>query len=105
VDHVHGSELCEYWEERGRSGSGSAGDIDWEASGRAMVNAQRSRRQWVRKHGSGFCATGKMMFQWKKRDTAKCPQCEEDEDTLHVWKCRGEGVDQVWEKAIAGLNR
>ena len=57
------------------------------------------------KHGSGFCATGKRMFRWEKRDTAKCPRCEEDEDTLHVWKCRGEGVDQVWEKAIAGLNR
>ena len=28
VDHVHGSEFCEYWEECGRFSSGSAGDID-----------------------------------------------------------------------------
>ena len=34
-----------------------------------------------------------------------CPRCVDEEDSVHVWKCHGDGADQVWEKAIAGLNR
>ena len=69
-----------------------------------MKSAKRSRQHWVTKHTSGFCGTGKMMKLWKQRETAKCPRCsEENEDASHVWKCQGEGANEVWENSMEKL--
>jgi hypothetical protein len=65
--------ILTYWEEKGRLGQGNRGNVDWDTIGVAMKAATRTRRQWVTKHGSGFCATGEMMQLWGKRATAKCP--------------------------------
>ena len=66
-----------------------------------MESAGRARRHWVVKQASGFCATEKMMQQWNQRKTAKCPRCAVAvEDELHVWMCKGEGVEAVWEESI-----
>jgi hypothetical protein len=65
-----------------------------------MLAVTRTRRQWVTKHCSGFCATGTMMKKWGKRTTAKCPRCDLDEDATHVWKCRGSGANEIWMKAM-----
>ena len=63
-------------------------------------------RHWVVKQASGFCATGKMMQQWNQRKTAKCPRCSVAvEDELHVWMCKGEGVETVWEESIQKLGQ
>jgi hypothetical protein len=62
----HASKILNYWEEKGRFGNGNKVDIDWETVGSAMNTVTRSRRQWVTKHVSGFCSTGKMMRQWGK---------------------------------------
>jgi hypothetical protein len=70
-----------------------------------MKAATRTRRQWVTKHGSGFCATGKMMKLWGKRATAKCPRCDQEEDATHVRKCTGNGADEVWMKSMERLKQ
>jgi hypothetical protein len=68
-----------------------------------MASVPRTRRHWVTKHVSGFCATGQMMKRWGKRTSAKCPRCDTDEDASHVWKCRGHGADDIWTKAMENL--
>ena len=69
-----------------------------------MKGVRRSRQQWVTKHVSGFCGTGKMMKRWKQRETAKCPRCDEEiEDARHVWKCQGSGANNVWDSSITNL--
>ena len=71
-----------------------------------MESAGRARRHWVVKQASGFCATGKMMQWWNQRKAAKCPQCATAvEDELHVWMCKGEGVEAVWEGSIQKLGQ
>ena len=96
----HAGKILKYWEEKGRFGNGNKADIDWETAGSAMKTVTRTRRQWVTKHVSGFCATGKMMRQWGKRTSAKCPRCDCNEDAQHVWKCRGSGTDEIWTTAM-----
>ena len=45
------------------------------------------------------------MKRWDKHDTAQCPHCDHEvEDTSHVWKCRGKGADETWEKSIDELH-
>ena len=72
-EHIDGRKLIEYWEAKGRFGQGTAADIHWEAVGKAMTAVGRNRRQWVVKHSTGFCATGKMMRRWKQQTSATCP--------------------------------
>ena len=70
-----------------------------------MSAVSRTRRQWVTKHISGFCATGKMMHRWGKRDSAKCPSCDHNEDAVHVWKCKGNRADEKWTQAMDNFKR
>ena len=85
----HTTKILKYWEDKGRFQEGAHTDIDWDTVGVAMKAVPRTRRQWVTKHVSGFCATSKMMHRWGKRQSSKCPRCEMEEDAGHVWKCRG----------------
>ena len=69
-----------------------------------MKETKRTRRHWVVKHSSGFCATGKMMKRWKQQLSSKCPRCDEPvEDELHVWRCQGEGAADIWLESIRKL--
>ena len=106
ADHIEGSKLCDYWESKGRFGDSSSEQVHWDAVATAMAAEGRSRRQWVVKHSSGFCGTGKMMQRWKLQESAKCPRCEEGvEDARHVWVCKGDGVENVWNEAIKKLRQ
>ena len=104
VERRQGAKCLSYWNERGRFGEGSMEKIDWIGTGQAMKAVAQSRQRWVTKHVSGFCATGKMMKRWKKRDNARCPRCDkEEEDAEHVWLCQGEGANDIWDKSIERL--
>ena len=103
VDHIDGMTIREYWESKKRFGNGSIQEVHWGAVGKAMESA---RCHWVVKQASGFCATGKMMQRWNQRKTAKCPRCAVAvKDELHVWMCKGEGVETVWEESIQKLGQ
>ena len=43
------------------------------------------------------------MKRWGKRTTAKCPWCDTNEDASHVWKCRGNGADDIWKRDMENL--
>ena len=46
------------------------------------------------------------MQRWKQQTSAKCPRCDEEiEDGLHVWLCKGDGVEEVWEASIRKLRQ
>ena len=105
TEHIDGEAICEYWKEKGRFGSSRKEAIHWDAIGKAMEEVGRPRRQWIVKHASGFCATGKMMKRWKQQSSSKCPRCDEEvEDALHVWRCTGEGVEVQWKDSIQKLH-
>ncbi len=43
------------------------------------------------------------MKRWKKRPMADCPRCGAQETAQHVWVCRGNDADNVWESSINTL--
>ena len=105
TEHIDGSVTRSYWEGKERFRPEAWERVHWEAVGRAMSEAGRPRRQWVVKHASGFCATGKMMKRWNKQQSTKCPRCDEEvEDARHVWQCKGQGADDVWKSSLRKLH-
>ena len=103
IEHIQGKAVKKYWDGKKRFGGKSSADIDWNATKKAMESVPLSRKRWVSKHASGFCAVGKMMLKWKKRETDECPRCGASEDVEHVIRCRGEGSDEIWENSISQL--
>lgn len=43
------------------------------------------------------------MRRWKEWDSDLCPHCGQPEDAPHVWRCRGEGTAEIWDKAVQEL--
>ena len=103
TDHLQGTHILAYWDSKKRFGDGTTTSVDWKATEKAMKGVSLSRQHWVTKHTSGHFSSGKMMKRWKKRDTAQCPRCDQDEDAQHVWKCQGKDANVKWENSIARL--
>jgi hypothetical protein len=91
-----------YWRGKPRI-SDKFEQVDWEAIGGAMQQIPLSRRIWISKQVTGFCATGNTMFRRKARSTAQCPRCTEDETPAHVLRCRGSDASTIWDRAITKL--
>jgi Zn-finger nucleic acid-binding protein len=99
------TQALQYWNNKHRFGSRSASDVDWTAFGAAMQALPPTRRRWVSKTVSGFCATGRMMFRRKEWESDQCPRCKQaNETTEHVWQCR-QDTDKLWTKAMEDLRQ
>lgn len=99
--HVQGGQCRVYWDRR--LGEGAFDCIDWEVTSQAMKGVPRGRQQWISKHSSGMCGTGKMALQMGLRPTDECPRCGEPEDSKHVWQCQADVASQLWEEQMAHL--
>jgi hypothetical protein len=91
-----------YWDRKGRFGSFSSNDIDWDVVGAAMKQSKPHRQRWVSKTISGFCATGQMMKRRKERDTDACPRCGAPENVQHIWKCT-HYTNDLWESSMKNV--
>jgi hypothetical protein len=65
----------------------------------------RSRRQWITKHSSGFCAVGRMAQRMGLRPNDECPRCSEPESAEHVWRCQHPGTNALWEDSMQQLRQ
>jgi hypothetical protein len=66
-----------YWIEKGRFQPADVNKIDFKTAGAALQREQPHTRRWVTKLSSGYCGVNKWMFRWKKRESSKCPRCQE----------------------------
>ena len=101
--HVHNRDGERYWAEKGQQELATISNIEWPLIGTAMRSIPRPRRVFISKHVSGMCGVGKFMKRWKEREDDRCPRCGEPEDAPHVWRCKGEGTEDIWTKALEGL--
>ena len=104
-DHCSGTKTQDYWQKKGRFGSRSREDIDWESQRFALKSLPQGHRREAVKHTSGWFGTGKAMYARKERDTDKCPRCKTFiEDKTHILKCRHEGATSLWNKSMKKLD-
>jgi putative intracellular protease/amidase len=101
---IHGPRSLAHWTKRGKFGNVDSTAVDWEATGWGMKAAKTSRRHWVSKHTSGFCATGRMMKRRQQRVTDECPRCHQaNEDADHIWRCQDPRALEIWKSSIDTL--
>jgi hypothetical protein len=99
---VHNPESEAYWGHKEDSPENIV-LVDWPLIGFAMKQAPRSRRAFVTKHTCGMCGVGKFMKRWKEWEEDICPRCGEQEDAPHVWRCKGPGTAEIWNKSLQEL--
>lgn len=106
TDKVHRPAALKYWKKKtSRFASPEAHLlVDWEANARAIRGVPVSRRHWVSKQATGFCAVGVVMRLRKQRPSAKCPRCPWPEETVeHVYTCPSIEADKQWKESISKL--
>jgi len=99
---VHHPESEAYWGRKEDSPANIA-LVDWPLIGFAMKQAPRSRWVFITKHTCGMCGVGKFMKRWKEWEEDLCPRCGEQEDAPHVWRCKGPGTAERWNKSLQEL--
>ncbi len=43
------------------------------------------------------------MHRWGEWESPNCPRCGLLEDAPHVWRCKGSGTKEIWNKAVSDL--
>jgi hypothetical protein len=79
-------------------------EVDWQLIGKTSTSIPQTRWHFLSKHIAGMCSIGKCMKRWKEWPTDSCPKCGGAEDAPHVWRCKGEGTSEIWDKSVASLD-
>ncbi len=103
-ERVHVKEAQDYWESRNIPHR-CFYSVHWDAVGQALKSYPRHTRVFITKHTVGMCGVGKFMHRWKERDNPNCPRCGCFEDAPHVWTCKGEDSNAVWDKFLLSLSQ
>ena len=86
-----------YWVSKQRYQEEDIDNIDWLLQEKAFDSEKSTRQRKLTKWVSGWLGTGKNMKRWNLRYKGLCPFCEQDdEDTLHVLRCRHANPSQTW---------
>jgi len=103
--HLNGAPILNHWSLKQRFANGSASDIDWEMTAKAIQALPRAKQRWVSKLATKFLPYGSNMTRWKLRTQAKCPRCScSQEDKDHIFKCPAESAIHAWNKALEELD-
>ncbi|CAB9522815.1 hypothetical protein SEMRO_1344_G264710.1 [Seminavis robusta] len=78
-------------------------ELDWSSSADATARLPLSKQKWALKSASANCGVGTTLVEWGYQQDAQCPRCGELESTAHVFRCRGEGANEIWTKGIHQL--
>ena len=106
-ESIEGEAIADYWiNDKKRFTEEGYFQVDWDACKMAIRKSKVTRRHWVSKFESGWCATGKMMKKWKYRLVDNCPRCgAPGESTTHILKCRAASAETQWGKSMMELSK
>ena len=60
----------------------------WECIDRAGRDWPHMYKVWVTKQVADCCGTNKRLSYWDKNTTSQCSFCKEEENTMHVTRCK-----------------
>lgn len=104
-DLIHAHQTQQYWCHKLGMTNKIYQIIDWDALNNAIQAVPRNRSVFISKHTTGMCDVEKFMKRWRKWDTSACLRCGEQEDSIHVWRCKGQDTPRQWEKSIQDLSQ
>ena len=98
------NDLREYWIKM-KNLNNLSYQIDWRLRAKSLTNIPQNQQQWLCKHSTGFCGVGSMLQRYKYQSHTRCPRCLQDGETpSHVFTCRGEGIQSLWEGELTKLS-
>jgi len=104
--HCHSPQAKAYWTDKGRIGSSTPDDIDWHATGQAMLATSVNRTRFVIKAATGWCAVNRNMVRWKFDVVARCPRCNAPSETaIHLWRCQATSARSIWTDKLQSLEK
>jgi hypothetical protein len=71
----------------GRMSVNACHHVNWKACKVALHKLKIGCWHWVAKNVASHCGVNGKKKEWKKRDTAECPQCGKCKTAQHMWEC------------------
>jgi hypothetical protein len=102
-DHVFANRTKAYWIRKHSIKKELITNINWDACQQSLKQLPFGKRRWLLKHATGFCGVGKMEQLRGNQNHANCPRCGQFEDAPHVFRCQGNGTDNIFEVAVQKL--
>ena len=93
----------DYWKRKFRWDDNIVASIDWKNRGIALKQTTLERRRLILKHSTGMSSIGTAMVRFRLKTSAKCPQCDMDEDEMHIICCQGVETEKIKSEAVAEL--
>jgi len=88
IDSLGEAQALRYWEQKGHLSPQSFLLVQWDILHAAISAYPPTFQMWLSKFASGHSTVGVTMFRWKKWDSAVCPVCmQQDETIAHVFTC------------------
>jgi len=104
LEHTCGQAAQNYWSNKTRFNGMDTKSIDWTAIHKVVTGMTIKQRWWTTKFVTRFCMTGQRMHQWGKRETATCPHCKHETETMvHILQCLHPGVQTISDSCIKDL--
>jgi hypothetical protein len=93
-----------WWLQHGHISEGTLKRIDFATTEDMMHSLKLPHRLYVTKAASHNYGAGETLVKWNFQTTAKCPRCEEVQETPdHIQQCNGHGADVVFESSLLKL--
>ena len=89
-----------FWKRRFNLTSQQINEIDWSIFKRAQMASTQAKRIWRTKHMQNIGPTASNLHRRKHRDDNLCPQCEHNEDYLHIVRCQGPGTKEIFDRDL-----
>ena len=104
-DHIHTSQIKQYWCSKSKYTMPLESSIDWSARSKSHSNMSKATNRWVCKWLTGFCGVEAMLVLYKHQKHSKCPRCNaDDESVTHVLQCPDARACQLWNEEIDALH-
>ena len=96
-----------WWRYKGRFREGvQYGDVDWKVLSTTMTELSFAMRRFATKWTCHHIGVGRMMNFRKSRTCNECPRCgEQNEDTVHVLRCRSKMARKQWKKGVRRIEQ
>jgi hypothetical protein len=68
-----------------------------------MQGSSIQQQHWISKRVAGDCGANAILLQRRQKSHEKCPFCSDNETPLHVYQCKHDQVQSLWDAQMEGL--
>jgi len=82
LEQTSGNTARSYWAGKTHFRGMDIKSIDWQTIHHVVNGMTITQQRWTTKFTTSLCAMGHMMYRWGKHQSAGCPQCGAEFETM-----------------------